>query len=148
MKRREQRKVMTLPIDLLETSFQEIAPQGEAFVAAFYERLFADYPQTKAFFAATDMKEQQKKLLGALALVIQHLRKPDALAPALNGLGKRHAAYGVRPEHYPLVGAVLLDTFAACLGERWTPARRDAWTQAYQAICALMLQGDTVSALA
>ena len=138
---------MTLPIDVLETSFQEIAPQGEAFVAAFYERLFAQFPQTRAFFAATDMKEQKKKLLGALVLVIQHLRKPDALAPALQGLGQRHAAYGVRPEHYPIVGTVLLDTFAAFLGERWTQERRAAWTEAYQAICALMLQGDSAPAL-
>ena len=131
---------------MLETSFQEIAPQGEAFVAAFYERLFAEFPQTKAFFTATDMKEQKKKLLRALVLVIQNLRKPDVLGPALEGLGQRHTAYGVRPEHYPIVGAVLLDTFAAFLGERWTLARRDAWAQAYQAICALMLQGETVPA--
>jgi hemoglobin-like flavoprotein len=79
--------------------------------------------------------------------VIQNLRKPDVLAPALKGLGQRHAAYGVRPEHYPIVGAVLLDTFAACLGKRWTAERRDAWTQAYQAVCALMLEGDPVLAV-
>jgi hypothetical protein len=36
------------------------------------------------------MKEQKKKLLGALALVIQNLRKPDVLAVALKGLGQRH----------------------------------------------------------
>jgi nitric oxide dioxygenase len=137
---------VTLPIDVLETSFQEIAPQGEAFVAAFYERLFAQFPQTRAFFAATDMKEQKKKLLGALALVIQNLRKPEALAPVLKGLGQRHTAYGVRPEHYPIVGAVLLDTFAAFLGSHWTPERHAAWTQAYQAICALMLQDEAVPA--
>jgi hemoglobin-like flavoprotein len=134
---------MTLQIEVLETSFQEIAPQGAAFVAAFYERLFAEFPQTQAFFTTTDMKEQKKKLLGALLLVIQNLRKPEVLAPALQGLGQRHATYGVRPEHYPIVGAVLLDTFAAFLRERWTPERRDAWAQAYQAVSALMLQGAT-----
>ena len=99
---------MALQIELLETSFQEIAPRGEAFVQAFYATLFTEFPQTKAFFSSTDMKEQQKKLLGALALVIQNLRKPDVLAAALQGLGQRHAGYGVRPEHYPIVGAVLL----------------------------------------
>jgi hemoglobin-like flavoprotein len=67
---------MTLQIELLETSFQAIAPRGEAFVTAFYERLFTNYPQTRAFFASTNMKEQRKKLLGALILVIQNLRKP------------------------------------------------------------------------
>src|SRR6266566_3744968 len=107
--------MMTLHIELLETSFQAIAPSGEAFVTAFYERLFTSFPQTRAFFASTDMKEQRKKLLGALALVIQNLRKPEVLTSALKGLG-----------------------------ERWTPAYHDAWADAYEAICAIMLEGASV----
>ena len=112
---------MALQIELLETSFQKITPRGEAFVTAFYERLFMNYPQTRAFFASTNMKEQRKKLLGALALVIQNLRKPEVLTSALKGLGQRHVAYGVRPEHYPIVGTILLETFADVLGDDWTP---------------------------
>lgn len=135
---------MALQIELLESSFQAIAPHGEAFVAAFYERLFTNFPQTRAFFAATDMKEQKKKLLGALALVIQNIRKPEVLASALKGLGQRHATYGVRPEHYPVVGAVLLDTFADFLGEDWTLNYYNAWAEAYEAICTIMLQGADV----
>src|SRR6516164_2840084 len=127
---------MTLQIELLGTSFQATTPCGEEFVTAFYERLFTRFPETRAFFASTDMKEQRKKLLGALALVIQNLRKPEVLVSALGGLGQRHVAYGVRPEHYPIVGAVLLDTFADVLGDDWTPEYHDAWAQAYEAICA------------
>ena len=137
---------MTLQIELLESSFQAIAPCGEAFVRTFYERLFTSFPQTRAFFASTDMKEQRKKLLGALALVIRNLRKPEVLTSALQGLGQRHVSYGVLPEHYPIVGAVLLETFADLLGERWTPAYHEAWVQAYEAVCALMLQGANVPA--
>jgi nitric oxide dioxygenase len=132
---------MTLQIELLETSFQAIAPHGEAFVTAFYERLFTNYPQTRAFFSSTNMKEQRKKLLGALILVIQNLRKPDVLTSALQGLGQRHVNYGVRPEHYPIVGTILLETFAEFLGDNWTPAYQDAWVQAYEAICSIMLEG-------
>src|SRR5260370_27394391 len=96
---------MALQIELLETSFQEIAPRGEAFVTAFYERLFTRFPQTRAFFASTDMKEQRKKLLGALVLAIQNLRKPEGLKNALKGLGERHVHCGALPEHYqPLEG--------------------------------------------
>ncbi len=135
---------MALQIELLETSFQAIVPCGEAFVTAFYERLFTRFPQTRSFFASTDMKEQRKKLLGALALVIQNLRKPDVLTSALKGLGQRHVNYGVRPEHYPIVGAVLLETFADLLGERWTPAYHDAWAEAYEAVCAIMQEGANV----
>jgi hemoglobin-like flavoprotein len=139
---------MTLQTELLENSFQAITPCGEAFVTAFYERLFTRFPQTRAFFTSTDMKEQRKKLLGALALVIQNLRKPEVLTSALKGLGQRHVNYGVRPEHYPIVGAVLLDTFAELLGERWTPAYHDAWVQAYEAVSAIMLEGANVPAAA
>jgi hemoglobin-like flavoprotein len=136
---------MTLQIELLESSFQAIAPQGEAFVTAFYERLFTSFPQTRAFFASTDMKEQRKKLLGALALVVQNLRKPEVLTSALQGLGQRHVTYGVLPEHYPIVGAVLLETFADVLGERWTPAYHEAWAEAYGVVCTIMLEGASVS---
>jgi hemoglobin-like flavoprotein len=132
---------LTLQIELLETSFQAIVPCGEAFVKTFYERLFSHFPQTRAFFVSTDMKEQRKKLLGALALVIQNLRKPEVLKGALQGLGQRHVAYGVLPEHYPIVGTVLLETFADFLGERWTPAYHDAWAEAYEVVCAIMLEG-------
>ncbi len=136
---------MTLQIELLETSFQAIAPHGEAFVTAFYERLFTRFPQTRAFFASTDMKEQRKKLLGALVLVIQNLRKPEVLTRALRGLGERHVHYGVLPEHYPIVGAVLLETFADFLGDRWTPEYQDAWVAAYEAVCSIMLEGANVA---
>ena len=136
---------MTLRIGLLETSFQAITPCGEEFVTAFYERLFTRFPQTRSFFASTDMKEQRKKLLGALALVIQNLRKPEVLTSALQGLGQRHVAYGVRPEHYPIVGTILLETFADLLGDDWTPAYQDAWAQAYEAVCTLMLEGANVA---
>jgi hemoglobin-like flavoprotein len=139
---------MTLQIELLETSFQAITPRGEAFVTAFYERLFTRFPQTRAFFASTDMKEQRKRLLGALALVIQNLRKPEVLTSALKGLGQRHVKYGVRPEHYPIVGAVLLETFADFLGERWTQEYHDAWAQAYEAVSSIMLEGASVPAAA
>ena len=132
---------MALHIELLETSFQAIAPRGEAFVTAFYDRLFTTYPQTRAFFASTDMKEQRKKLLGALLLVIQNLRKPEVLTSALKGLGCRHVEYGVRPEHYPIVGAILLETFANFLGDAWTPEYHDAWAQAYEVVCSIMLEG-------
>ena len=114
-------------------------------MTAYYERLFTRFPQTRAFFASMDMKEQRKKLLGALALVVQNLRKPEVLTSALQGLGQRHVTYGVLPEHYPIVGAVLLETFADVLGERWTPAYHEAWAEAYGVVCTIMLEGASVS---
>jgi len=127
--------------ELLESSFQEIVLHGEAFVTAFYERLFTRFPQTRAFFANTDMLEQRKKLQRSLALIVEHIQHPEALSEMLRELGQRHVTYGIRPEHYPLVGAVLLETFADFLGKHWTQAHHDAWVKGYQAVSSLMLQG-------
>src|SRR5258708_18570867 len=135
---------MTVQGELLETSLQAVVLHGEAFVTAFYERLFTRFPETRAFFAATDMLEQRKKLQESLALIVQHIQHPEALGSMLQELGQRHVTYGVRPEHYPLVGAVLLETFADFLGKRWTQAHHDAWVKGFEAVCSLMLHGAEV----
>ena len=132
---------MTAPSELLETSFQEIVLHGEAFAVAFYERLFTRFPDTRALFANTDMSAQRKKLQESLSLIVQHLQHPEALDTLLQDLGQRHVTYGVRPEHYPLVGDVLLETFADFFGKHWTEAHHDAWVQGYAAVSRLMLQG-------
>jgi nitric oxide dioxygenase len=113
---------MTVPSELLETSFQAVVLHGEAFVTAFYERLFTRFPDTRAFFANTDMLVQRKKLQESLALIVQHIQHPEALSRMLQELGQRHVTYGIRPEHYPLVGDVLLETFADFLVKHWTEA--------------------------
>jgi hypothetical protein len=89
---------MALDVEILERSFKSLAPRGEAFVAAFYERLFAAAPEVKPLFASTDMGTQQKKLLAALALTVDNLRRPEILGPVLRDLGKKHTGYGVKPD--------------------------------------------------
>ncbi len=84
------RKTIALQINLLETSFRAVEARGEAFTAAFYDHLFRFCPETKPLFADTDLALQYRKLLGALTLVIEHLREPEALTPLLYELGQRH----------------------------------------------------------
>jgi nitric oxide dioxygenase len=132
---------MTVQGELLETSFQAVVLHGEAFVTAFYERLFTRFPQTRTFFAATDMSELRKKLQQTLTLILQHMQHPEVLSDMLRELGKRHVTYGIRPEHYPLVGTALLETFEDFLGKHWTQEHHDAWVKAYEAVSSLMVQG-------
>ena len=99
-------------IQLIEESFAAVAPQGAELVASFYDRLFNDFPAVKPMFANTTPAEQQKKLLSSLVLVVQNLRKPEVLGPALEQLGARHNEYGAVPTHYDAVGSTLLDEVA------------------------------------
>ena len=132
---------MTLNTDLLRTSFELLEKQKTDFSNLFYKNLFADYPQVKPLFAHTDMNEQAKKLFASLILVVENLSKPDTLTSALRGLGTRHVKYGVFPEHYPMVGGTLLKSMASNLKEDWTPEIAAAWTEAYEAITEIMLDG-------
>ncbi|MEM8673822.1 MAG: globin family protein [Cyanobacteria bacterium P01_G01_bin.67] len=132
---------MSLQVELLEQSFEEIKPQADGFVNSFYENLFTANPEAKPLFDTTDMTAQKKKLLSSLVLVVENLRKPDVLDQALRGLGARHVEYGALPEHYPLVGSALLTTFEQYLGEKWTSNTKQAWVDAYGAISEIMLDG-------
>lgn len=136
---------MALKVELLEESFRELAPRGEEFVEAFYERLFDMFPEIQYLFKDTDMEAQRKKLLGALVMVIENLKKTEILGPALQELGKRHEDKGVQREHYPMVGVSLLKTFEDFLGDKWTLEVREAWAEAYDGIVGLMYSGYKVT---
>ncbi|MEM9219721.1 MAG: globin family protein [Cyanobacteria bacterium P01_F01_bin.150] len=132
---------MALNTELLTTSFALLKEHRLEFSDTFYDKLFTDYPEVTPLFAHVDMKEQPKKLFASLVLVVNNLTKPDALLPALKGLGTRHVNYGVFPSHYPIVGATLLESMAATLGDQWTNEMAEAWAEAYSAITKIMLDG-------
>jgi hemoglobin-like flavoprotein len=56
----------------------------------------------------------------------------------LSRLGERHHGYGVEPEHYELVGGVLIRTLDEALGERFTDEVCQAWSAAFQLISSVM----------
>ena len=132
---------MGLNVDLLESSFKLVAPQGDKLVARFYERLFQKYPAVKPLFKSVSMKDQKKKLLASLGLVIQNLRHPDKLTKALQDLGARHVSYGAQPAHYDAVGENLLAVLGEFARTAWTPQVKQAWKEAFAAIKPIMLTG-------
>ena len=127
-----------LNIKLLQDSFELIKPQGPELVRRFYDQLFLKFPAVRPLFANTTQKEQEKKLLAALALVVNNLRNPDALAKALQEMGKRHQGYGALPDHYPAVATTLLDVMAELAGDLWTPDLRKVWEKALNVVAEVM----------
>jgi hemoglobin-like flavoprotein len=130
-----------LQVELLEESFDLIAPRGEELVATFYSHLFTADPALRSLFAGTDMARQRSMLLAALVLVRKSLRDLGALVPALVSMGARHHGYGVRPEHYATVGAALLATMAEIGGADWREEYTAAWAAAYAVVRDTMLSG-------
>lgn len=138
-----QRNDSGLMVDVLEQSFNALAPKGEHLVKRFYDELFKRHPQVQPLFSKTTKDKQQTKLLAALKLVVNNLRNPDTLKSALLEMGARHQQYGVIKEHYPLVANTLLDVMSEVAGDLWTAEISQAWTGALNAIAEIMLSGYT-----
>jgi nitric oxide dioxygenase len=135
---REESSVNPTQISLVQESFAKVAPISEQAAVIFYDRLFEVAPMVKAMFPA-DMKEQRKKLMTTLAVVVNGLSNLESVLPAASALAKRHVSYGARPEHYPVVGGALLWTLEKGLGEAWTADVADAWTAAYGTLSGYMI---------
>ena len=121
-----------------------IAPHKDAFALSCYQQLFTEYPQAQPLFAQTNMRRQEGALMATLATVIAGVQRGDNLIPTLQRLGQRHKGYGVKAEHYPLLQAVLIETFHHYLGPRFTPQMQEAWEEAFEMISAEMLKGEDV----
>ena len=124
-------------IELVQSSFAEVLPIAETAAALFYDRLFELDPSLRPMFRG-DMKEQGKKLMDMIAVVVVNLRNLDRLVPGIQALGARHAGYGVQDEHYDTVGAALIWTLGQGLGEAFTDDVRDAWVAAYTILATTM----------
>lgn len=132
---------MDLNISALETSFDHIATRGDELMDVFYARLFTVAPGVEPLFAGTDLKRQKGMLLAALILLRRSLRDLESVTPKLRDMGARHVRYGAQPEHYPVVGEVLISSMAQIAGDAWTLEHELAWTQAFAVVADAMLDG-------
>jgi hemoglobin-like flavoprotein len=132
---------MNLNITALEASFDHIAARGDELMDVFYERLFTVAPAVQPLFADTDLRRQKGMLLAALVLLRRSLRDLDSVTPKLREMGARHVGYGAEPEHYPVVGEVLLASMAQVAGDAWTIEHELAWTEAFAIVSGAMLDG-------
>jgi len=124
-------------IALVQETFKAVLSIKDAAADLFYGRLFEDDPSLEALFPS-DLTEQKQKLMATLATAVGGLGKLEDIVPVVRELGVRHAAYGVKPEHYDTVANALLWTLEQGLGEAFTDAVNDAWTEAYMILAETM----------
>jgi hemoglobin-like flavoprotein len=134
--------------NLIRTSWAQVAPIADAAATIFYDRLFELDPSLRPMFAHTDMAGQRRNLMQTLTVVVKSIDRLGEIVPAVQALGRRHAGYGVKPEHFATVGQALLDTLAVGLGEGFTPDVREAWATAYGVLADVMMEAmaDSVAA--
>ena len=127
-------------IILVRDTFALVQPNASQAATLFYARLFDADPTLQPLFRG-DMQQQGDRLMTMIASAVGLLERPAALMPVLRSLGARHVAYGVADSHYATVGSALLDTLALGLGEAFSAAARQAWTDLYGVIAETMIAG-------
>ena len=126
-----------LQIELVQSSFARVEPIADTAATLFYTRLFELDPSLRLMFRG-NIAEQGKKLMTTLKVVVNGLTRLEALVPAVQALGRRHASYGVADEHYDTVADALLWTLQQGLGEYFTPDVAAAWCAAYGILADVM----------
>ena len=125
-------------IALVQASFEKVVPIADVAADLFYTRLFELDPSLRPMFKA-DLSEQKKQLMQILTVAVRGLNRLDEIVPAVQALGRRHAGYHVRPEHYATVAAALLWTLEQGLGAAFTPELKAAWVEVYTVLADTMI---------
>lgn len=117
-------------IFLVQSTWEKCIPIADAAAAIFYAKLFELDPSLKALFSS-DMKEQGRKLMTMITTAVRGLSNLPSIVGAVQQLGRKHVAYGVKDEHYDTVGAALLWTLGQGLGDAFTAEVENAWATTY-----------------
>ncbi|MES3020688.1 MAG: globin family protein [Pseudomonadota bacterium] len=125
-------------ITLVQQSWTSVAAIAPTAAALFYQNLFAADPTLKHLFRG-DMTEQGNKLMTMIGVAVGKLGELDKLVPVLQGLGKRHGAYGVKDAHYMTVGGAFVQTLEQGLGAAFTDEVKEAWTTVYGVMASVMM---------
>ena len=120
-------KITQIQIRLVRRSFSLASTRAPQIAGLFFDRLFELDPQIRQLFQDVDMERHGKKVMRMLALIISTLDDEAALDPAMQAMGKRHAKYGVRAEHYETFCEALLWALERGLDKQFTPAMHEAW---------------------
>lgn len=108
----------------------------------FYGKLFLESPSLRRMFPK-QMDEQYKKLINMLSIMVARLDHIDELSADIAVMAERHVQYGVKPEHYPLVGKALLWALKNGLGKDWNEDVRDAWQKCYDVLAGIMISASS-----
>jgi hemoglobin-like flavoprotein len=124
-------------VALVRGSWKAVRPISDRAAELFYDRLFQLDPGLRSMFRG-DMAAQGRKLMVMIDTVVGRLDRLGELVPAVQALGQRHAGYGVRDEHYAIVGTALLDTLRVGLGDAFDAEVEEAWATAYGTLAGVM----------
>ncbi|MBI1839605.1 MAG: hemin receptor [Verrucomicrobia bacterium] len=111
---------------LIRESFKQVERLSDIFALTFYQHLFNMIPETRPLFGDR-IESQGKRLLNALAFLVDSLRTWEHTLPQSQAMLERLHPYGVNELIGDRFGELLLWALEANLGSLFTPSVGDAW---------------------
>ncbi|MEM9157857.1 MAG: globin family protein [Verrucomicrobiota bacterium] len=124
-------------IQLVQSTWEKCIPIADVAADLFYGKLFELDPSVNPLFTS-DIKEQGKKLMTMITTAVRGLSNLEKIVGAVQDMGKRHAGYGVKDEHYDTVGAALIWTLEQGLKDDFTEEVKEAWVATYTLLATTM----------
>jgi hemoglobin-like flavoprotein len=126
-------------LDHLRHGLRIMLSRKEAAADVFYANLFEIAPQTRPLFTE-DIVSQSEKVMFAFGAVVGQIHDLEACRAMTHDLAVRHVGYGVKAEHYALVGQTVMRTLEMVLDDDFTLDMDAAWRKAYDAIAKVMIE--------
>jgi nitric oxide dioxygenase len=95
--------------------------------------MLANNPSLRDIFSHSAQKsgEQPRALAGAVYGYAANINDLTPLLPTVMRIAEKHAALGVKPEHYATVAENLMGAISHVLGDAFAPNLQEAWYHAY-----------------
>ena len=128
-------------IELVKATVPVLREHGVALTSHFYKRMLSHNPELMQVFNMGHQRAgfQQQALAGAVLAYAENIENLPALLGAVAHIANKHVSVGIRAEHYPIVGKLLIASIKEVLGDAATPELIDAWTAAYMQLADVLI---------
>jgi nitric oxide dioxygenase len=127
---------------IIKSTAPVLKQHGEAITTEMYKIMFTNHPEVELLFKDAE-PDQQKKLASAVYAYAANIDQLDKLGKGIEKMVSAHVRTKVKPEHYPIVGASLLQAIRNVLGDAATTEIMDAWEEAYQFLADVLITKET-----
>lgn len=128
----------------IDASVPVLREHGVAITTTFYRSMFEAHPELKNLFNMGNQANgaQQQSLASAVFAYAANIGNAAALGPVVSRIVHKHAAVGIRADHYPIVGHHLLGAIKTVLGDAATEPLLKAWEEAYTSLARLLIDAE------
>src|SRR5690606_28499159 len=135
---------MALPkhvIDIVKSTAPILEVHGVTITSVFYKNMFSNHPELLNIFNHVNQSQgrQQTALANMVYTAAANIDRLESLLPAVKQVANKHRGLGVKPEHYPIVGQLLLEAIKEVLGDAATDEIINAWAETYGVIAQVFI---------